>query len=276
LNEGGFTMTVPTLHVVFNMSAAGGLRKALAQLGRHDRVAALGDDLSFGPINPPDPDLRAQWVEAELGYDNWGDIGGETFWIAALSDQSRRIAWMSRRSAQEYAGFLEFVWRLGSSPCEVIDLTEVTVIGRHNDGEPPAPRLAVSLAFLAVPEILENNLLDRAQPLTEDMREACRATWKTLRGENEALRILDADLALRSAPISFFDQQLLSCASHRWLKAARIVGQTLTKLWDNNFQIGDLVPASRLHALVEAGLLESKGDLTRLTFSEVRLPATRT
>lgn len=268
-------MTDPALHIVFNMSAAFDLRKALAQVGRHDQVVALCDDLSFGPINPPDPDLRTRWVETELGYSDWEDIGNEAgaFWVAALSDATRRIAWMSRRSTSEYAGFLEFVWRLGRLPCEVIDLTEVTVIGRDKNGEPSSPRLAGSLALLPAHQIIENYLLDQTQGLTTEMREAYRIAWGTLRTENAALRVLDADLELRSAPISFFDQNLLSCAKRDWMKAAKLIGEVLAGFWnDVRYQTGDIVLASRLRTLVAAGLLEAKGDLSQNLFAEVRLP----
>jgi hypothetical protein len=39
-----------------------------------------------------------EWVHAEE----------EAFWKAALSEDVRRVAWMSRRSAPEYCGFLVF------------------------------------------------------------------------------------------------------------------------------------------------------------------------
>jgi Domain of unknown function (DUF1835) len=51
------------LHIVFNPSAAAGLRDALRQAGRDERVISFFDSLSFGPINPPDPELRSEWVQ---------------------------------------------------------------------------------------------------------------------------------------------------------------------------------------------------------------------
>ena len=101
-------MSAPTLHIVFNPSAAAELQHgALQQADRDERVVSLFDCLSFGPINPPDPDLRRKWVEEELGYSGWEAVVGETtsFWPEALSTSYRRIAWLSRRSAREYAGF---------------------------------------------------------------------------------------------------------------------------------------------------------------------------
>jgi hypothetical protein len=259
--------SVTTRHVVFSMSAAINLRKALAQIGRRERVLAFYDDLSLGPIDPPNPVLRAQWVKSQLGCDNWGEIDRhvQAFWTAALSGRHRRVAWMSRRSAHEFAGFLEFVSRLGDAPCEFVDATDVR--------EPSSPRLGLCIALMPPQEIVETNLLDQARPLTEEMRADYVRKWKQLRSENAALRVLDGDLELRSAPISFFDQQLLSCVSHRWLKSARIIGDALYKFWgEGRHQTGVEVLAARLRSLVEAGLLESQGDLSRIRYSEVRLP----
>jgi Domain of unknown function (DUF1835)/Protein of unknown function len=209
-----------TLHIVFNPSAAGSLRDALRQAGRDERVVSLFDSLSFGPINPPDPELRRTWVEEELGYTAWEEVVGEatSFWPEALSISNRRIAWLSRRSAQEYAGFLEWLWRLGKEPIEVIDLTDVMVAGSKNG--PNTPHLAISLGILPPYQILENDLLDRREELTSILRAQYRELWGRLRAENAPLRVLSRG-ELVSAPLSFFDPLLLSCATPEWQKAAR-------------------------------------------------------
>ncbi|MGO9359798.1 MAG: DUF1835 domain-containing protein [Xanthobacteraceae bacterium] len=61
-------MDSDVLHVVFTAAGAESLRAALKTEGRKERVVCLLDDLSFGPINPPDPDVRKTWVETELGF----------------------------------------------------------------------------------------------------------------------------------------------------------------------------------------------------------------
>jgi hypothetical protein len=125
-------MAPAPLHVVFTPSGAGSLRQALADAGRDDQVISSFDNLSFGPIDPPDLLLRSKWVESELGWTGWNDIAPKTeaFWREALSSSHRKVAWLSRRSAMEYAGFLEWLWRLGDAPCEVVDLSEVTISHR--------------------------------------------------------------------------------------------------------------------------------------------------
>src|SRR5262249_26266458 len=176
-----------------------------------------------------------------------------------------RVAWMSRRSAPEYCGFLEWLWRLGDLPCEVIDLTDMPVGGR---------RRAFLLGLLEADEIASNRLWDRAVPLDVAGRERHRDLWHRLQAENAPLRVVDAD-GLHSAPITFFDQQLLSFAKVSWQKPARIIGEVLAE-WVGSpmepyFQAGDGILADRVFALVEAGVLEGRGDLTDIRQSEVRL-----
>jgi hypothetical protein len=261
------------LHVLFSPSAAGGLRRALSLAGRPDRVVCSFDHLGFGPINPADSALRVKWVREELGFTDWEVVMAQTdvFWNEALTP-GRKIAWMSCRSSLEYTGFLEWLRRLGDEACEVVDLTDVMIVDRSQDGRPTPPRLALSLALLPAQQILDNGLLDRAEPLTPTARRHYRETWQRLRAENAPLRVLTPD-GLVSAPISAFDPLLLSCASRNWQKAARVVGEALAKEMDDGLlQIGDLLLVARVSSLVETGLLESRGDLANIQRCELRLP----
>jgi hypothetical protein len=114
-------VTTSNLHIVFSQTAAGSLSQALRDAGREDRVVGPCDNLALGPINPPDLQTRVHWMEKELRCTGgeWGHAEEEAFWKAALVEGVHRVAWMSRRSAPEYCGFLEWLWRLGDLPCEV-------------------------------------------------------------------------------------------------------------------------------------------------------------
>jgi len=189
-------VTTSILHIVFSPSAAGCLRQALRDAGREDHVACHFDNLALGPINPPDPQTRLHWMEEELRYTGWEWVFAEeeAFWKAALVEDVRRVAWISRRSATEYCGFLEWLWRLGDLPCEVIDFTDMPVGGTRNR--------AFSLFLLFPEEIVDNGVWDRAQPLDAAARERYHGHWRQLRAENAPLRVVDAE-GLRSAPITF-------------------------------------------------------------------------
>ena len=261
-------VTTSILHIVFSPSAAGSLKKALHDARRTDGVVSNFDDLALGPINPPDPQTRLHWLEEQLQYTGWEWVFAEdeAFWRAALAEDVRRVAWISRRSAPEYCAFLEWLWRLGDLPCEVIDLTDMPVGSRHR---------AFSLFLLHAEEIVDNGVWDRAQPLDAAARERHLGLWRRLRAENAPLRVVDAD-GLRSAPITFFDQQLLSFAKATWQKPARIIGAVIGEWvapWPSMepyFQVGDGILAERIFALVEAGVLEGRGDLMDIRKSEVR------
>jgi Protein of unknown function/Domain of unknown function (DUF1835) len=263
-------MAASVCHVVFSSTAAGLLRQALQQADRGGRVVSLDDCLSFGPINPPDPALRIGWVEKELGYTGWEEVVGAatSFWPEALSRDHRKIAWFSRRSAQEYAGFLEWLWRLGEEPAEVIDLTDVLLAGSGSG--PIRQRLAISLGMLSPHLILENDLFDRAEILTPVLRTRYEELWRHLKAENGPLRVL-SEGELVSAPLSFFDPLLVSYATPQWKKAARIIGEALVHDLETH-QTGDLVLSARVRALAEAGRLEARGDLANIRKGELRLP----
>src|SRR5262245_22525124 len=119
-----------SLHIVFGDTAGGTLREAMAQSGSSGDVISFPDDLSFGPIDPPDPTRRIAWANRELGCSRVHErltAEIEKFWTRALPTPARRIIWASKRSACDYAGLLECIWCFGEMSCELIDLTDFKV-----------------------------------------------------------------------------------------------------------------------------------------------------
>ena len=271
-------MTQTIAHFVFTPSGAGCLVQALRKAGRDDLVVASFDDLSFGPINPSNASSRAKWVEDELGRTDWGDTAAESerVWDEARFPDNRKVAWLSRRSAMEYAGFLEWLWRLGDAPCEVVDLSEVNISYRPEHGPPRPPRLAMSLGMLHHDTIRNNNLWDLAAPLQMTERGRYRELWRQLRSESAPLRVSDG-AKLLSAPISFFDSVLLSYVTDDWQKVARVVGPAMASQMDDWIcQTGDMFLAARINALAKSGRLEIRGkSALEILLSEVRLARPR-
>jgi hypothetical protein len=266
-------MTKTVLHVAFIPPAALNLRDALRNAGQDDRVIGLSDNLQFGPIDGHDPPLRAKWIKNELGLTGWGDVAAESewFWRQALSSDHRTIAWFSRRSAPEYAGFLEWLWRRGDGPCEVVDLTDLQLPQYSEHGTLTAP--VASLAQVDFENIRDDDLFKRAEVLPTTTHRKYIGLWRQLRDENAALRVLESD-ALVSAPISFFDTALMSQASENWQKVALVIGMTLHSQAEAG--ISDVFLAARINALVASGFLERRGrsavDMRRC---EVRLSEER-
>jgi Protein of unknown function/Domain of unknown function (DUF1835) len=268
-------MNFPICHILFSKTAARLLSEALQVVGREDRVICLPDDLSFGPINPPDPIAREDWMHRELGLDltdeEWPIDQIEAFWDEALTTSARRIIWVSKLSAPEYGGFLEFVWRLGDAPCDIVEFGRQEIAYRGRDGILRRIQ-ALVLGELAPEHVTETRYWERAVPLDAVAREHYRANWARLRGEDAPLRILD-DSGMISVPITYFDDLLIACAIERWQKSARVIGEALVSFIDGPFyQVGDFVLGARLRALAQSGRLESQGDMAKPRFSEVRLP----
>ncbi len=268
-------MSAATLHVVFSDSAAALLRPALRKVDRWGRVLTFPDDLGFGPIDPPDPQARLFWMKQQLGAfaEGWDRLPAKAnaFWSIALAPPGRVVVWVSRRTVMEYAGFLEWIWRLGQQAYSVVDLTDVETEWRVPDGTIRTDRVT-SLGLLEPDQIEINRFLSRAWPLPAALRERYLRMWRQLREENSALRIIRGE-RLQSAPLWHFDQIVLSCASAQWLTVARVVGQALVEAWDDEgVQTCDVVLAGRTRALVDAGQLEYHGDLADWLQCEVRLP----
>src|SRR5271169_4937615 len=268
-------MTQTVLHFVFTPSGAGCLIQALRKAGRDDQVIASFDDLSFGPIDSSDSSSRAKWVESELGWSDWNNrpVSSERLWDAARFPDHRKIVWLTRRSAMEYAEFLDWLWRLGDEPCEVVDLSEVKVSYRPEHGPPRPPRLAMSLGILHPDKICSDKLWDLAEPLQMAERRRYLDLWQKLCSENAPLRVIDGD-TLVSAPISFFDSVLMSCVTDDWRKVARVVGLAMASQMDDwIIQTGDMVLAARINALAENGSLEIRGkSALEMQHNDVRLP----
>ena len=249
-----------TLHVIFSNSSAPELREALRSVGRTDRIVGFREFLQCGPIDPPAPADRLRWLVDELGFarSDWDWLPGDVdrFWRLASESGPRRVVWTSSRSACEHSAFLSWVERMGDRPYDVIDLANIDVTWRGNDGRTQRG-LALSLGMLDSDVIAGEALWDHARSLTSEERQTHVGTWRKLRAENAPLRIIGPD-GLRSAPITYFDKSLLSQASHDWQRVVRVIGLALVEGDGKYFQQPDWVLAARLHALIAAGELECR------------------
>jgi hypothetical protein len=257
-----------TIHVAFKMSAAGSLRIALRQIGRRETVIGSPDDLSFGPINPPSARSRWEWAEQWLGYD-YEEVAqmADLFWAEATSPETFPIVWVSRRDAQEHAGFLEFVWRMGGAAFDVVDVTDVEI---HRPGRPGTFALS-SLAIVSSDQIVANGLVERRRALSLEEIDDCKARWRLLRSEDAPLRVFDGR-SLVSAPLTYFDDSLLSHVSDEWEKGAVVLGKTMAAFFaePRRHHVSDFLLWGRVRALGEAGVLEIAGDPAEMRRTLVR------
>ena len=251
----------PVLHIVFGMSAAGSLRKALELTGTAERVIGLPDDLSFGPINPPDAILRAAWINDELGYDfeEFSQLADQ-FWTDATSPLVFPVAWLCRRSTYELSGYLEFLRRIGNSPFGLVDITETEFetlrgIPAHREKFRVPGFGMVPHAQMIAANLIGSHVRPGLQAIESD-----RAVWNRLTAENTALRVFE-NARLISAPITHFDLLLHSCVTAEWVKCAKVVGEALSEIMDSGFhQCGHLLLWSRMQVLGDDGTIELRGE----------------
>ncbi len=254
-------------------SAAGSLRLALRTLGRRERVLSLTDDLSFGPINPPDPRHRMRWCAEELGFDDDPEVSSyiDEFWatVTTLPADTELVAWMSRRSVMEYCGFLELISRVET--LSVIDIADIELVGQ--DGA-TRPDLSQHFGVVHDEQIVSNHLIERASRVSAEARATYRLEWQRVREENAALRVLTPE-GLMSAELDHFDNLILSCITSDWQSCGHVLVASMAKLCDGAFHqlSADQVLFARLLQLIDDEVIEGKNDqeLWSLRESWVRL-----
>jgi hypothetical protein len=134
-----------TLHIAPEHSSAGSLLQAIRDSGRDEEVLRFRDDLSCGPIDPYEPEVRAAWwgpyydaLEVEAAH--------RAFWDRVATTDDQLVVWFSQHSAQELAFFLAWADRLGERNYDIIDVTGRVFPFRRLDASvvPSRPIQAVS------------------------------------------------------------------------------------------------------------------------------------
>jgi len=250
-------MSERVVHVVPGDSAAASVGQALKLIGARERVVAVGDPLCYGPI-VGDADARRAWLEDNLG-DGYGDCvdAGERAWRDALAEGAYPVIWTCRADASEYAGFLEFLSRVGARPFGLIDATDLIVEGR-NTRWPVA-----ALSLVPAEQMLVLNLFQRRRHMTAHEMARARVLWSRLKAENAPLRVVEIG-ALMSQPLSFFDAALLDevAGLRDWERATRIVGGAMARFGCEapHRRVSDSFIWKRYLALVDQGAVEMEGD----------------
>ena len=77
--------------------------------------------------------------------------------------------------------------------------------------------------------------------------------------------------ALTPLDVKAIDQAILSHCDHQWRKVAYVVVMAMNAFPDTYPDVPDIYYAMRVRELVAHGLIEARGNLRRMRFSEVRL-----
>jgi hypothetical protein len=250
---------------VFSPSAGGSLKWAFETTGIEEEVVAYYDNLSFGPIAPPERSLRSDWISKYLlsGGPYWVDCVEEfdDFWRLAAAPDVLPVVWFDRHSASEFSGFLEFVSKMNERDFFVVDVTDASEL--HG---------GTCFGSFKPERIIELRLRARATRLTVEERQRYGAVWKQLRDENAPLRTVDSGFRLVSSPLSYFDAAIKRNVHEKWRVSTRVVGETLGAVhFDDRREVSDLLIWARLREMIDAGRVEAEGDTTLMHESRVRL-----
>jgi hypothetical protein len=262
---------VEIVHVVHGRSIAETLRDALRSQGCEERVIGLSGDLNYGPIDPPDPDVRQAWIRTVLRCDPADDRREpEAPWTDATSAAVYPVFWVCMSNAGEQASFLEFAYRMAGRPFDVVDATgldHITLDGIRS------PR---SLGSMRKQDIVASDLRAKRRTFSGPERDAASAGWSRLRRENAPLRVV-RDGRLVSAPLTHFDAVLVGQAEEEWEVFARLIGRAIRHLTFDvdppDQGVGDVVLFGRVRALGDMGALEVRGAGPGIRDHEVRRPA---
>jgi hypothetical protein len=261
-------MVAEVLHIAFSQSAAGSIKQALSSLGRPDRVIGLVDDLGVGPIDPVDPEVRCELLNdvLDIGVDTGWIDAVVAFWTQAMTTTATPIAWFSRHCVREYAGFLELVSRRVEPPL-IIDVADISFLDRQGG---PAPVLSLNAGYVSDEQIVARDLFAAARRMTEAEVHHARTSWRQLRQENAALRVL-GPTGLASASITYFDELIVSFTDpFEWRRCARVIADALIASSEPWVQTDDLLLWSRLCTLLDHGVLEGRGSMQDMHDTWVR------
>lgn len=262
--------TAPVVHVTFGAAPFGNLKHALDTIDRRERVIGLYDDLSLGPITRTSGRIRTKWAREELRNNAFGKAADiDRFWAEALATKQVLVAWVSRRSAREYAGLLELHSKLGDAPLLIVDITD------EHFGDPGAKPDERSLGIGHVPyeQILSNNLIGRAAPIPARTANRYRKMWSRLKEANAPMRVI-SNGELVSTSIDYYDSLIVASAASTWRSTLDVLADFYAGTRAAVVEPpGAAFGWARIAAMVRAGTLEGEGDFANV--DNIRLTRVR-
>lgn len=262
-------------HIVTGDVAATPLKEAImSETSMAGEVIVMKDVLSIGPLLKEEgqkfSELRsAFWQQAVINEKNPIQVDDlerliQTGNELAKNEDAKIWLWIAPWPADicMYHWALKYLGKY-SSRLYVINIAGLPFLDA--DGKVFFPR---SIGDILSKELIKARRLARL--ITAGELEVDTDEWQKVVETNAGIRTLEGGKRLISRTEDFYDNQLISFASHQYQKASRIVGQALSKF---NIPTGDLYLGWRLRKMAEAGKLELQGDVTKaLKDFEVKLP----
>lgn len=259
------------LHIVFGDSAAGNLKQFLSNECAEDKVIALRDNLSFGPIANLDEDegasKRFDWLES-MFVDN--DVIKAHEMIEQLDDEKKlnkilesdeNIFWVGPNAYAEL-GLLRVCSLLSKEGKNNFIVKFPDFKMEFQNGN---TFFAKSLGSILTNHI--QKIMKYKKKLSLEEINEYSAKWNEISKVNSLLRVRNAEFDFNSVKENYFDKQILSECSKEMQKAAALVGKLVSKYaLDVDFIL------YRIRFLVTKKQLITRGDLSSMRLFNVKLP----
>lgn len=264
---------VTEIHLVFGLSAGGGLSIAFAE----GKVIALEDNLAIGPLSdiPSFEGLKRR--EAWLG----GILDTEDYLRFSLQWENVLLAletipsafpiyiWAGEHAGEQIAKQL-FVKLLAGKENQIFVIDSTRVYKKLFDTA-EIQTLSIYTGEMSSDQLKEIKSSGLFKELTTTEREQMEEDWDRFSQTQSTVRLIENDL-IQEFNEAFLDSLIFDVVKEQslkgsYVKAARIVGEVYGQ---KGYQLGDSFVESRLLYLVMTGVLEMKGSPKEMRRYSVR------
>lgn len=242
------------IHIFSCAAAAGTFRQLLDERDIAEEVAAISEELDFGPISHGTLADRAAWLDKSAPFSF-----GSRDWLAEseaefgqrVSGTPERLIWIAPASATDQAGLYWYLSKFGGDGT-ALAIADYPVYGAGNGTAP------LRLSQLNVEAM--GHLYDECPRLPWTSARFPEDRWSALVAENAHLRAV-VDGQLRSVPDAYFDDFLIARCPADWTWIPRVLAHAMGVIWDTGQCAGSDLLLWRLRALIENGRILCDGAL---------------
>lgn len=247
------------IHLVASSSAAGSLRVATLELGLPGEPFCIRDDLSLGPLTDGheraafwhalaaearEPELHGVFGDSdEHGFDTGDAFAPWQHLVRRLGHGalSRILIWTSGSGADHVLLRMACHWLGGAG----VQLAQVHVPARED----------YHSVSVHPPEALVG-FVSSTTPIEAAQVRVLADQYEAIARRPEMRREVDAQGRLEFKDISAHDEFIVECSPPEWTRAARVVGDVMSRCDPRN-GLGDILVISRLRHLIAAGRIEA-------------------
>jgi len=267
-------MNPEKIHIVFGEHAKNTLLASHDMQVHIDDVISLNDDLRIGPIanlgELSHRKERQHWFNSSIPCPRDAEklsanVAEDVEKIQHIKDTlihtPEIFIWCGRTTFDRLAtARLVCELKAYSGQLIVTDIPEVKFKSR-------AGHTYIPTCLSAMPPDEVHLIFKYFKNLEEKACKKWMDTWSRLEKENELVRVTPSNGTITSKAPSYFDEKLLSHCTKDFVKAARVVGESLV---DIGFEAGDAMLNWRLIHLVQMKKLEFEGELNCLGAYKVK------